>query len=138
MYQGRTMKVLNTLAALIAMTTLAAGNVASAAETLIFSYPNGFAGASGAIRAAWEALFSGSALNLTPLATQHQAGGGWYTAQQNITSFTTDFTFQLTAGNAGGASIQGITFCVQNSNSTTNSGAFGTNATEDANIHRYG
>jgi hypothetical protein len=143
MYQGRTLKFLNTLPALIAMAMLAGGNVASAADsttgaTLIFSYPNGFAGASGAIRAAWEAAMSGSAINLTPLANEHQAGGAWYTAQQNITAFTTDFTFQLAVGIVGGISTQGITFCVQNSSSTTNPANNGTNATEDANLMGYG
>jgi hypothetical protein len=138
MYQRRTLKFLNTLPALIAMAMLAASNVASAAESLIFSYPNGFAGASGAIRAAWAAAFSGSAINLTPLSTEHQAGGAWYTAPQNITSFTTDFTFQLTVGSVGGISTQGITFSVQNSNSTTNPQNYGTNATEDANLMGYG
>ena len=134
-------------AALTAMAMLAAAphssaasasptSAASSGASLVFSYPNGFAGASGAIRAAWEAALSGSAINLTPLASAHQAGGAWYTAQQNISSFTTDFTFQLTPGSM--PSIQGITFCVQNSNNTTNPGANGTNATADANLMGYG
>jgi hypothetical protein len=136
----RTLKVLNTSAALIAITALAVGNVASAATapTLIFGYQNGFAGASGAIRAAWEAAYNGAAINLTSISTQHQAGAAWYTTQQNITSFTTDFTFQLTVGTVGGISTQGITFCIQNSNSTTNPGDYGTNAGEDANLMGYG
>src|ERR1700730_825461 len=116
MYQRRTLKILNMFAALTAMAMLAAAphssaasasptSAASSGASLVFSYPNGFAGASGAIRAAWEAALSGSAINLTPLASAHQAGGAWYTAQQNISSFTTDFTFQLTPGSM--PSIQG-------------------------------
>jgi hypothetical protein len=139
MYQGRTVKFLNTLPALIAMAMLSASNVASAAgATQVFSYPNGFAGTSGAIRAAWAAGMSGSAINLTNISTEHQAGGAWYTTPQNITAFTTDFTFQLAVGIVGGISTQGITFCVQNTNSTTDPGAFGTNAGGDANLMGYG
>ena len=137
MYQRRFVKVLSTVAPLIAMGMLAPhSSAASSGATLIFSYPNGFASASGAIRPAWEAAITGSAINLTPLTTAHQASGAWYTTQQNITSFTTDFTFQLTPGSS--PSIQGITFCVQNSNSTTNPGAYGTNAAADANLVGYG
>jgi hypothetical protein len=139
MYQGRTLKFSNTLPALIAMAMITASNVASAAgATLSFNYPNGFAGAGGAIRAAWEAGMTGAAINLTNISTEHQAGGAWYTTQQNITAFTTDFTFQLAVGVVGGISTQGITFCVQNSNSTTNPQNNGTNATEDANLMGYG
>jgi hypothetical protein len=132
---------MNAFAAMSAIVMLVAASDSTAASapagaTLVFNYPNGFAGASGLIRNAWEAIFSGSALNLTPLATAHQAGGVWYTTPQNITAFTTDFTFQLTAGTA--PSIQGITFTVQNSTNATNPGAFGTNATADANLLGYG
>ena len=45
MYKGRTPKILNSLAALVAMSMLVACKIASAASTLIFSYPNGFSGA---------------------------------------------------------------------------------------------
>jgi hypothetical protein len=140
MYQRRTLKFLNTLPALIAVAMLTASNVASAAgATQVFSYPNGFAGTSGAIRTAWEAGMSGSAINLTNISTEHQAGAAWYTTPQNITAFTTDFTFQLAVGvGSSGISTQGITFCVQNSNSTTDPGAFGTNAGADANLMGYG
>src|ERR1700722_4274134 len=139
MYQGRTLNIFNPMAALIAMAALAAGNVASAADaTSIFNYPSGFASAGSAIRAAWESGYTGSAINLTPMSSQHQAGGVWYTTQQNITSFTTDFTFQITGANASGESISGFTFCVQNSNNSTDPGAFGTNAGGDANLLGYG
>jgi hypothetical protein len=143
MHERRTLKVLNTFAALTALGLLAAAapvgsavGASSTGATLVFSYPNGFAGASSAVRAAWEAALVGSAMDLTPLTTAHQAGGAWYTTQQNITSFTTDFTFQITPGSM--PAIQGITFCVQNSNSTTDAGAFGSNAAADANLLGYG
>jgi len=136
MYQGRAPRVLNKLLPLVAIAMLAVSETASAAATLVFNYPNGFAAAHSAISTAWSASFNGSAINLTSTPNQHQAGGSWYIAQQDITSFTTDFTFQITAGAA--PSIQGITFCVQNTNSTTNPPAYGTNASSDANIAGYG
>ena len=137
MNQGRTLKFLNTMPALIAMAMLTGSNVASAGASLVFNYPNGFAGASGAIRGAWAASIVGSALNVTSTGVEHEAGGAWYTTQQNITSFTTDFTFQIDPSGAV-PSIQGITFCIQNTNATTNSNAYGTNASSDANLAGYG
>jgi hypothetical protein len=139
MYQGRIPKFLNTLPALIAMAMLMASNVASAAAgaSLVFNYPNGFAGASGAIRGAWSSTIVGSAINLTSTGVQHEAGGAWYTTQQNISAFTTDFTFQIEPSGAV-PSIQGITFCIQNTNATSNSEANGINASSDANLAGYG
>jgi Legume lectin domain/Chitobiase/beta-hexosaminidase C-terminal domain len=104
---------------------------------VVLNYPNGFASASGTIVAAWAAAFSGAAINLTNLPTQHQAGGTWYTSQANITSFTSDFTFQITPSGTV-PSIQGITFCVQNSNTTTSPSAYGDNASADSNMLGYG
>ncbi len=105
--------------------------------TLVFNYPNGFASASGAIHPAWSASFAGSAINLTSTGQEHEAGGAWYTTQQNITSFTTDFTFQIIPSDTV-PSIQGITFCIQNTNSIHNSNAYGINASSDANLSGYG
>jgi hypothetical protein len=62
----------------------------------------------------------------------HEGGSAWYKTHQNIQAFTTDFTLQLAAAGAG-ASIQGVTFCIQNSNSTTNPNASGIWAAADAN-----
>src|ERR1700691_2317526 len=133
MHLGRTLKVLNTLPAHITITLLAVCTSASAVSATttgavsVFNYPNGFANANGAVKPATEARLSGSAIDLTGLAEAHQAGGAWYTTQQNIQSFTTDFTFQLAV--AGSIpSIQAIMFCVQNSNSTTNPAYFGDSA----------
>jgi hypothetical protein len=135
MYQMRKLKIVNTLAALIAMT--AAGN-SNGAATQVFSYPNGFSGAQNAIRAAWEAAYAGSRINLTPLLTQHQAGEAWYTTQQDISSFTTDFTFQTVSILQGGVATEGITFAIQNTNSSTDPDAYGTNAGADSNLSGYG
>jgi LysM repeat protein len=46
----------------------------------------------------------------------HDAGQAWYTTKQNITSFTTDFTFKITANGYG------ETFCIQNSSQGMNAG----------------
>jgi hypothetical protein len=102
--------------------------------TLVFSYPNGFAGASNAIQTTSDASqFIGSVIALTSgLVGVHEAGSAWYKTQQNIQSFMTDFTFQLAAAGSG-ASTQGITFCVQNSNTTTNPDNYGIEADADAN-----
>jgi hypothetical protein len=137
MYEGRTPKVLNTLAALSAMAMLAVCNTASAGASLVFNYPNGFAGASGAVHGAWASSIVGSALNLTSTGQQHEAGGAWYATQQNITAFTTDFTFQISPSGTV-PTIQGITFCIQNTNATSNSEANGINASSDANLAGYG
>lgn len=140
MYQGQTMKVLNTLPALVAIAMLAICNVAYAGSTLVFSYPNGFAGATAAINAAGNATsFSGSKLLLTDGAPgQHEAGAAWYKTQQNITSFTTDFTFQFGSGQSVPAII-GITFCVQNMPNTGSPyGQYGLNAVADSNMAGYG
>jgi hypothetical protein len=144
MYQVRTLKVLNTLPVLIAMAMLAVCTNASAATTgpgatLVFSYPNGFAGTSGTINLASDAnALVGSVLEVTSGAVgDHQAGGVWYAAQQNITSFTTDFTFQLASGQPS-PSIIGMTFSVQNSGPGNPWGLYGSHATSDANMAGYG
>src|ERR1700722_2463821 len=137
MNQGRRLKFLNTLPALIAMAMLTASNIASAGATLVFNYPNGFAGASSAVHGAWASSIVGSALDLTSTGVAHEAGGAWYTKQQNITSFTTDFTFQIEPSGAV-PSIQGITFAIQNTNATSNSEANGIDASSDANLAGYG
>jgi Legume lectin domain/Chitobiase/beta-hexosaminidase C-terminal domain len=136
MYQERRLKVLNTLSALSAIAMLAVCNVASAGATLAFSYPNGFASAGGAIAFAQGAALSGSEITLVPSGTGHVAGAAWYATQQNIASFTTDFTFSTVAN------ANGLTFCVQNSNSSTQNSEFGphwgTGASADANGMGYG
>jgi hypothetical protein len=122
MYQGGTPRVLNTSLALIAL-AFGACNVASASGTganSIFSYQN-FSG-SPSVHPTGNVVISGSRVNMTD-GISHHGGGLWYNTVQNIQSFTTQFTFTI-QGVAG----QGMVFCIQNSNSTTNPGNFGINA----------
>jgi Legume lectin domain/Chitobiase/beta-hexosaminidase C-terminal domain len=139
MYQGR--KILNTLPALIAMAMLAVCKVAPASgatsgANLIFSYPSGLSAAvgAGAIHLTGSAALNGSGVNILGGPAQHQAASMWYSTQQNITSFTTDFTFQL-AVPASTPAITALTFCIQNSPAGNFSGI---NATADANGGGYG
>ncbi len=144
MYQRQSHRVLQALPALIAVPALLACKVACATITPVFSYPNGFAGATSAFNTvANAASFSGSQMlvaNGQP--GQHEAGAVWYKTQQNITSFITSFTFQLPHTGVI-PSIVGMTFCIQNSNSTTNppdqwGNPWGIGAGADANISGYG
>jgi hypothetical protein len=140
MYQGQSLMGLNVIPALTAIAMFAVSNVSNAATgaALVFNYPSGFAGASGAIQTTASAQFSGANIALSsPNYGQHQAGAAWYIAQQDITSFTTDFTFQIASG-LPVPSITGITFCIQNSNSATNSLAPGVHASADTNLDGYG
>jgi hypothetical protein len=144
MYQRRELKVLKALPAPIALAMLLACGIASVASaapsgaSLVFSYPSGFSGASGAIQTAASAAFSGSVINLSTGAVGlHEAGAAWYRTQQNITSFTTDFTFQFPAG-LPVPSIVGLTFTVQNSNTTTNPLGSGSIVSADTNLAGYG
>jgi hypothetical protein len=140
-YQRRALKVLNTVPALIAMAMLLPCKEASAGATVLFSYPNGFAGSPSAISLATDANeFNGSAIELTSgKIGEHEAGGTWYKTPVDITAFTTDFTFQL----HGGVPVPAIicmTFTVQNSNPTTNPfwGFNGDRASADTNLCGYG
>src|SRR5579871_743509 len=147
MFQERALKGLNTVPALTALGLLAVCTVASAGSSgasLVFSYPNGFAGATNAIQTQASARFAGSAISLTSASSgQHQAGGAWYKTQQNVQSFTTDFTFQAPSG-LSVPSIVGLTFCVQNSNLATNPTPsfggiwYGDHAVGDSNLSGYG
>jgi len=147
MYQGRRLKVLNTLPALVAMAMLLACKVATAQSTsLSFSYPSGFTGASSVFQTASDAAgFSGALMQpANGTVGEHESGAIWYKTQQNITSFTTQFTFQMPNTGIVGADTIAMTFCIQNSNSTTNPTApwgavqSGTYAIADANIAGYG
>jgi hypothetical protein len=68
-----------------------------------------------------NAAMSGTALSLTTTAPTGQAGSAWYPTQLNVQKFTTDFTFQLSAGSP---SADGFTFAIQG-NSTTALGGTG-------------
>src|SRR5215472_9159984 len=126
------------LLALVGMAMLAVCKVAAAGTTLVFAYPDGFAGSSGTIHLAWGATLSGSSILLTDAAhPPHQANAAYYVTQQSVGSFTTDFTFQMPSGQAA-PSLNGITFVIQNTTSATNPMAFGLNASEDANLCGFG
>lgn len=108
----------------------------------VFNFAN-FSGASGVIRAAWEAAYvdGGQNIALTPAAI-HKAGTAWYENLVDITTFTWNCTLLSQVGNANTSSAQGIGLVIQNSNSTTNpstvSTGFGTNAIGDANMMGFG
>src|ERR1700722_14098452 len=80
--------------------------------TLVFGYPNGFAGASNAIHLANDATFSGSVIRLINNGG-HQSAAAWYMSRQAPNSFTTQFTFQP-SGLGLGPAQSGMTFCLQN------------------------
>jgi hypothetical protein len=87
---------------------------AAGGATLVFSYPNGFAGASNAINIVGDWSFSGSAIKLIN-AQGHNAAGAWYKTQQPPTAFTTTFSFQpLNLGSGSRVQHSGMTFGIQN------------------------
>ena len=140
MYPGQAQKILNTLsAALIATAMLAACEVASAATSVVINYPNGFAGTQSAFGTGAQTSFDGTAVDLAPGLVAHTGGSLWYKTQQNIQSFTTDFTFQISPGVSSSVpAITSMAFVIQNTNSTTNPLAYGTGASADANLAGYG
>jgi hypothetical protein len=117
------------------------GGGSGGGSNLVFSYAN-FTGA--AVTTAFETGITGGQVTLPFFGTTHMAGGVWNTARVNISTFTTTFNFTInnggfTASGSQYSSINGFTFCVQNSNSTTNpSGNYGTNCTAVANLCGYG
>jgi hypothetical protein len=73
------------------------------------NFASGFATSTGLQFNGTAALVS-SQLQLTNASTQHEAGSVFFTTPVNISSFTTNFTFQLTS-----AVADGFTFTIQNS-----------------------
>lgn len=147
MHKWRTVQKLNTVWHLgfIAMLLTCEGvSAAGTGANLVFNYPNGFSGATNAFQTVGDASsFSGAVMQVTNGAVgQHEAGAVWYNTPQNITSFTTNFTFRL-ANTGVIPSIVGMTFCIQNSNSSTNpsdqwGSHSGVHAGADANVSGYG
>ena len=86
--------------------TSAYTNVATATTnaqaTTAINFGSGFAGSAGLIALNGSAKLNGSRLELTDTAAFFEAGSAWATAKQDITSFTTTFSFQLTNANADG------------------------------------
>jgi Chitobiase/beta-hexosaminidase C-terminal domain/Legume lectin domain len=164
MYQGRTLKVLNSLVELIAMAMLTvciaapASGASSSGPSLIFNFPNGFAGAlQGSSSASLNpnyvtvsnlAYSSGSVLGLNSTTTAHTTTGASYQTQQNIAAgFQTTFTFQLQNSGVTVPTIAGLTFNVQNAKNATNQpngnwfsgyGTTGAGIASDANVAGYG
>jgi Legume lectin domain/Chitobiase/beta-hexosaminidase C-terminal domain len=105
--------------------------------TAVFSYPNGFAGASNAIHLCDDAIFSGSVIRLINN-PGHESAGAWYTTQQPPTAFTTQFTFQP-SGYGPGIAQSGMCFVIQNTvTPSAQPSAFGTTYAGDANMCGYG
>src|SRR5205085_7307788 len=76
----------------------------------ILDFSGGFAGATGSLTLSGSALINASKLELTN-GGGGQSGAAFTTAKVDVSSFATQFTFQLTAG-AGTA--DGFTFTLQN------------------------
>jgi fibronectin type 3 domain-containing protein len=77
------------------------------------NFPGGFAGATG-LTLNGSAVINGSNLQLTDGVTGNQAGSVWFNTALDITSFTTQFTFQIPSGTSPTA--DGFTFAIQNNN----------------------
>jgi hypothetical protein len=121
MYQERKLKFSNALPALIAMAAIAVCKIATAGQSMMFTFPNGFTGTNGnPIFYASNARLVGANMVLTPSSGAHFAGSGWYITQQNIQSFTTKFTFQITPTPSTVPATAALAFVVQNSNASTN------------------
>jgi hypothetical protein len=128
----------------------AGGGGGGAGSTAIFNYTVGNLAAQvgGTIHNAYEGAINGTSLEVPYGGMAHEGCGFWYTTQVNASAFTTSFNFTINAGgfNESAAqtaghfsSVQAITFCVQNSNTTTNpSGNSGDNCAGDANLGGYG
>jgi hypothetical protein len=139
MYPERKLKVLNTLAVLIAMPMLAVCKIATAATGSGFSYPSGFANRGGALFLVADTTGGpNGSIELTP-PEAHGGGSLWYIQQQNIQTFTTQFTFQFSPVPSSIPATAAMAFVVQNSNSTTNTDyTVGYVADGDANVGGYG
>ena len=122
------------------------GGGTGAGSNLLFNYASNIAAqAGGPIRLAWECITNGSNIQVPKCKLAHQSGACWYTTLVNVSSFYTQFSFVIDSKMSSfvglypnETSINGMTFCIQNSNSTTNPSAYGTNATADANCSGYG
>jgi hypothetical protein len=69
-----------------------------------------------------NAAISGTALSLTTTSGTFQASSAWFPTAVNIQNFTTDFSFQSTAGTG---TADGITFTLQNNSTAALGGAGG-------------
>jgi hypothetical protein len=69
-----------------------------------------------------NAVISGTALSLTTTSSTFQASSAWYPTAVNVQNFTTDFSFQTSAGSP---TADGFTFTLQNESKTALGGAGG-------------
>ena len=87
-------------------------NVASATTTnqvAVLDFSGGFVGSTNKLTYNGSATINGSAAELTQTAN-FQAGSVFSTSPVDVTKFSTEFTFQLTAG---GSTADGFTFAIQ-------------------------
>lgn len=85
----------------------------------VFAYPNGFSGRSDDFAVVAAAGFKDSEMQVINGQFEHSAGAVWYKQKQSVRSFTTDFTFRL-ANTGVIPTIVAMTFCIQNSDPSTN------------------
>jgi hypothetical protein len=112
--------------------------------TQVFNYTSfnsgDFGTTAGKINIINHTALVGDTLTLVNATDTHSTGQMWYVTQQNITSFTTNFTFSISNAN-----VSGFTFEIQNSTNAVQAysgdGGFGTPgiyAGADANAMGYG
>jgi hypothetical protein len=138
-YFDRALKFLKAFPTLSALSMLAVCGAASAQTTSATSLITGPLSSLGSnITLFGHAVVSGTSIQMTPNTAGHITGYVWTTHQVNVQSFTSKFSIQMPP-NGASPSIQGMTFCIQNSNATTNpDGYFGLGVAADANLVGYG
>jgi hypothetical protein len=101
-------------------------NVATAAYTIGSSGGGGVSFGSGfttnSMVVNGNAALTPPTLSLTTTSPQFQAASAWFPTALNVQKFTTDFTFQLSAGSS---TADGFTFAIQNNLTTTIGGSGG-------------